>query len=214
MTHPSVGAPGDPYRYGVYLRPDPHTCQAVTAVTAQLRAQYGLVSAGAFPPHATLIGSQHVPGGEDDLVDALTTGLAGTSSFLVHNAGVRNQGVGVVFDVHCLADGTTSNEELVNLAGVVDASAGPLVTPAPHPALPRFERATFHAHLSLASHDLYDRADLREEVQAYIRGLSVQHPATFVADTVTLYRTRSDDWAGRWWRSLTWTHVHTWRLGR
>jgi hypothetical protein len=31
-------------------------------------------------------------------------------------------------------------------------------------------------------------------------------------DTVALYRTRSDDWTGRWWTTLTWEHVHTWRL--
>ena len=41
-------------RYGVFLRPDPATSVAVTQITGQLRAQYGLVSAGAFPPHVTL----------------------------------------------------------------------------------------------------------------------------------------------------------------
>jgi hypothetical protein len=212
MTHPSVGAPGDPYRYGVYLRPDPRTCLAVTAVTAQLRAQYGLISAGAFPPHATLIGSQHVPGPEADLVDALSRTLEGRQSFAVHNAGVRAQGVGVVFDVHHLADGATVNPDLVNLAAAVDAAASPLVTQVANPAPQPFDRARFHGHLSLASHDMFDRSDLREEVEAYIRALPVDHPDTFTADTVTLYRTRSVDWTGRWWRTLTWTHVHTWRL--
>ena len=45
------------FRFGVFLRPDPKTCAAVTQITSQLRAQYGLVSAGAFPPHITLAGS-------------------------------------------------------------------------------------------------------------------------------------------------------------
>ena len=45
------------FRFGVFLRPDPKTCAAVTQITNQLRAQYGLVSAGAFPPHITLAGS-------------------------------------------------------------------------------------------------------------------------------------------------------------
>jgi hypothetical protein len=31
-------------RHGVFLRPDPLTCAAVTRITTQLRAQYGLVS--------------------------------------------------------------------------------------------------------------------------------------------------------------------------
>src|SRR4029450_14112930 len=37
-------------RFGVFLRPDPKTCAAVTQITSQLQAQYGLVSAGGFPP--------------------------------------------------------------------------------------------------------------------------------------------------------------------
>ena len=45
------------FRFGVFLRPDPKTCAAVTHITNQLRAQYGLVSAGAFPTHITLAGS-------------------------------------------------------------------------------------------------------------------------------------------------------------
>jgi hypothetical protein len=45
------------FRFGVFLRPDPKTCAAVTQITGQLRAQYGLISAGAFPPHVTLAGS-------------------------------------------------------------------------------------------------------------------------------------------------------------
>jgi len=44
-----AAARSDPYRRGVYLRPDPHTCSLVTALTGRLRAQYGLVSAGASP---------------------------------------------------------------------------------------------------------------------------------------------------------------------
>ncbi|HEY8720328.1 2'-5' RNA ligase family protein [Pengzhenrongella sp.] len=212
MTHASIGAPGDPYRYGVYLRPDPRTCQAVTTVTDQLRAQYGLISAGAFPPHATLIGSQHVAGAEADLVEAVTKALDGFVPFTVHNAGVRAQGVGLVYDVHHLADGRTVNEDLMNLAATVDGAAAPMVTSAANPEPHRFDSTTFHGHLSLASHDLYARADLRDEVEEYVRGLSAPHPASFAGDTVTMYRTRSDDWTGRWWQTLTWTHVHTWRL--
>lgn len=55
-------------------------------------------------------------------------------------------------------------------------------------------------------------APLRDEVIEYVRALPVSCPEEFPGDTVTLYRTRSDDWTGRWWRTLTWEHVHTWRL--
>ena len=75
-------------RYGVFLRPDPLTCAAVTRITTQLRAQYGLVSAGAFPPHATLAGSLSLTDGPEPLLAALDGVLEPARGFEVHNAGV------------------------------------------------------------------------------------------------------------------------------
>ncbi|MDP4501275.1 2'-5' RNA ligase family protein [Nonomuraea turcica] len=212
MTQRFARATGDPYRYGVYLRPDPVTCAAVTAVTGQLRAQYGFVSAGAFPPHATLVGSRHITAPVDIIKDAVTEGLSGIRAFTVYNAGIRRQGVGLVYDVHHLADATTPNQAFVELAAAVDKAIVPLMTPAPNPDEHRFDPATFQAHLSLASHDLYERPDLRQEVEEYARGLRVDHPDRFSGNTVSLYRTHSDDWTGRWWHTLTWEHLHTWQL--
>lgn len=212
MTNYPGNAVGDPYRYGVYLRPDPRTCLAVTTVTTQLRAQYGLVSAGAFPPHATLAGTQHLGRDEGAIIEAVTAALAPLSAFTVHNAGIRGSGTGFVYDVHHLADGRTPNEDLVALAVAVDAALGPLRLPAEAPQPHLFDRSAFVAHLSLASHDLYARGDLHDEVRDYIHGLGVEVPADFPGDTVALYRTRSDDWSGRWWRSLSWEHLRTWKL--
>ncbi len=210
MTRFSAAAPGDPYRYGVYLRPDPRTCLAVTTVTTALRAQFGIVSAGAFPPHATLVGSQHLGRDEDVIVRAVSAALAPLASFPVVNAGVRRPG-GVIYDVHHLADGTP-NLPLVELAAAVDAAVAPLRLPADDPEPNLFDRHRFQAHLSLASHDLYERPDLTDEVEEFVRGLGIEVPATFPGDTVALYRTSSDDWSGRWWRTMTWEHLHTWRL--
>ncbi|MEV5841094.1 2'-5' RNA ligase family protein [Streptomyces sp. NPDC051985] len=207
-------AAGDPYRYGVYLRPDPATCAAVTAVTGQLRAQYGFVSAGAFPPHATLVGSRHIPVPEAEITAAVTRALDGATAFTVHNAGVRRQGVGLVYDVAHLADGTTPNTAFTELAARVDEAVVPLQAPAPNPADHSFDATAFRPHLSLLSHDMYVRPDLLEEADEYVRGLPVSFPDSFPGDTVTLYRTASEDWTGRWWTTLTWAHVHTWRLPR
>lgn len=216
VPHPSVNdrfaaAPADPYRFGVYLRPDPHTCMAVTQLTGQLRAQYGLVSAAAFPPHATLVGSQHLDVPTADVVKAVSAALAGASAFPVHNSGIVPMGHGYVYDVHHLPDGSP-NDAFVELAAAVDDAVAPLVTPAPNPDPHHFDRERFRAHLSLASHDLMVRPDLVDEVGEFLRGLPVEPPAAFAGDTVALYRTRSDDWTGRWWTTLTWEHVHTWRF--
>lgn len=201
----------DPYRYGVYLRPDARTCRAVTVVTDQLRAQYGLVSAGAFPPHATLVGSQ--PFGRDvtEVVQALTTLLADRPAFDVHNAGVRGQGIGYVYDVAERPDGTL-NQDFVQLAADVDAAVDPFRRTMDSPPSNDFLPEKWRAHLSLASHDLYGRPDLRDEVGAFIRDLDIDVPSGFRGDTVVLYRTASPDWSGRWWHTMTWEHVHTWTL--
>ncbi len=207
-----AAAPGDPYRWGVYLRPDPHTCSLVTTLTGHLRAQYGLVSAGAFPPHATLVGSQHVVVPAVEIVAAVATAVRDRPAFEVHNAGIRPLGHGFVYDVHHLADGVTPNASFVDIATAVDAALAPLVTHAPNPKSHTFDLEHFRAHLSLASHDLQQWPHLHDEVQEYLRAVPADPPRAFRGDTVALYRTRSDDWSGRWWRTLTWEHVHTWRL--
>ncbi|MBZ4487541.1 2'-5' RNA ligase family protein [Microbacterium sp. cx-55] len=201
----------DPFRYGIYLRPDARTCRAVTVVTDQLRAQYGLLSAGAFPPHATLVGSQPFGFAEPDVIDAVTTLLRSQRSFDVHNAGIRPQGRGYVYDVSENPDGGV-NEEFVRLARDIDATVAPFRRPMNSPLPNDFEPDVFHAHLSLASHDLYVRPDLYAEVGEFIRELDVPVPAGFVGRTVVMYRTACADWSGRWWQTMTWEHIRTWRL--
>ncbi|MCJ1715809.1 2'-5' RNA ligase family protein [Curtobacterium sp. VKM Ac-2922] len=212
-THPAKRPldAGDPYRYGVYLRPDARTCRAVTVVTDQLRAQYGLVSAGAFPPHATLVGSQPFGGDIADVEAALTTLLRDRPAFDVHNAGVREQGIGYVYDVAERPDGSV-NQDFVRLAADVDAAVAPFRVPMHSPLSNDYDPEHWRGHLSLASHDLYGRPDLHDEVGAFIRDLGVDVPSGFRGDTVVLYRTASPDWSGRWWHTMTWEHVRTWTL--
>ena len=134
-------------RYGVFLRPDPLTCAAVTRITAQLRAQFGLVSAGAFPPHATLAGSLPLAGPPE---------LPPAAPFTVHNRGLAWLNGGLVYDVH--------GPEIEQLAAVVDATVRPLLQPASGLTADLYEPDCWHAHLSLGSHDLAARPDLHEEV--------------------------------------------------
>ncbi|HSP01722.1 MAG TPA: hypothetical protein VLN90_09725, partial [Thioalkalivibrio sp.] len=66
--------------------------------------------------------------------------------------------------------------------------------------------------LSLASHDLSDRHDLRDEVEEYLRAIPMEVPATFMAEWITLFRFHSGNWNGDWWHDLTWQHVRSWKL--
>jgi hypothetical protein len=187
-------------RYGVFLRPDPLTCAAVTRITGQLRAQFGLVSAGAFPPHATLAGSLPLAGPPE----ALTGALASVAAFPVRNHGLAWLNGGLVYDVHGL--------EMEHLAATVDAAVRPLLEPAPGLPADLFEPGRWHAHLSLGSHDLAVRPDLHDEVEEYVRGLAIEVPREFHAEIVAVYRLEHETWAGSWWHAMTWEHVRSLRL--
>ena len=191
-------------RYGVFLRPDPLTCAAVTRITGQLRAQFGLVSAGAFPPHATLAGSLPLAGPPEELTRALDAALRSVAPFTARNDGLAWLNGGLVYDVH--------GEAMTELAAAVGAVVRPLLAPAPGRAADRFERERWHAHLSLGSHDLAARPDLHDEVEAYVRGLAVEVPAQFPAEVVAVYRLEHETWTGAWWRAMEWEHVRSLRL--
>ena len=182
-------------RYGVFLRPDPLTCAAVTRITGQLRAQYGLVSAGAFPPHATLAGSLPLAGPPE---------LPPAAPFTVRNHGLAWLNGGLVYDVH--------SEAMAGLAATVDAAVRPLLTSAPGLPADTFEPERWRAHLSLGSHDLAARPDLHDEVEAYVRGLAVEVPAEFPAEVIAVYRLEHATWTGDWWRAMEWEHVRSLRL--
>jgi hypothetical protein len=187
-------------RYGVFLRPDPLTCAAVTRITAQLRAQFGLVSAGAFPPHATLAGSLPLARPPE----ALARALAPVAPFTVRNHGLAWLDGGLVYDVH--------GDQLEALAATVDAAVRPLLVPAAGLPADLFEPGRWRAHLSLGSHDLAARPDLHDEVEDYVRGLAVEVPAEFLAEVVAVYRLEHENWTGTWWRGMEWEHVRSLRL--
>jgi hypothetical protein len=112
------------FRFGVFLRPDPKTCAAVTQITTQLRAQYGLISASAFPPHVTLAGSLPVVVPLAELIQLIGFVLRRAPRFTVQNLGVRRLGdSALAYDVSAL-DGAP-NRRLNDLAGAVDSVVDP-----------------------------------------------------------------------------------------
>lgn len=197
-------------RYGVFLTPDPATCLAVTTITAALRAQYGFVSAGAFPVHATLAGSLPLAVSEEVLIETIGGVVAQHAPFPVQNAGVRVLGSAVIYEVDAI-DGAP-NAPLRALAAAVDAAVRPLLAPTSGFPADVHTPDRFHAHLSLASHELLSRGDLIDEVAHFTTALPVDVPAVFDGDTVTLYRFEHPTWGDGWWRAMTWDHLHTWRL--
>ena len=201
------------YTWGVYLRPDPLTCKAIHEITELCKKQFGIVSAAAFAPHATLAGAVPSDASAEEFIALLDPLLTSTPAFPVFNAGITRGNPTIYYDIDRLENGE-KNAPLHDLAVAVNDVIAPLTAYKPGDWIQPFEPDTFWAHFSLASHDLRKRADLREEVEEFIRAIPIDYSRTFTAETVTLFRFHSADWNSEWWYDLTWEHIRSWRLLR
>ena len=201
----------DDVRYGVFLLPDARTSAAVTVVTTCLRAQFGLVSAGRFPPHMTLAGSLAPAVEEAGLLDAVAAVAERRGPVPIWNAGPQRLGSGIAYDVHDGRDGEP-NVALVDLAVDVMDVVRPLIGPTVGPPADIHAREDWRGHLSLASHDLIDRPELRAEVEEFVEQLAQPYPATFVATRMAVFRQHHGDWGPRWWAEFSWEHVRSFAL--
>lgn len=202
----------DDVRYGVFLLPDAKTSAAVTTITGSLRAQFGVVSAGRFPPHITLAGSLPLRVSEADLTAVVREVAGRHSPTPVTNAGVKQLwGSVVAFDVHANGCGRP-NVALVDLAVDTIDVVRPLLRPTPHLAADLHPREDWHGHISLASHELADRPELRDEVELFVRLLDTPYPDHFTAARLAVYRFHHRDWTGDWWTDFSWEFVCAYAL--
>lgn len=197
-------------RYGIFLRPDPATCWAVTQITTALRQQFGLVSAGAYPPHMTLIGNLATHASSDQLVARLDPVFSSVAPITVFNSGVQRQGDGYEYNVDLDRDATRPNGDLGVIAADTMAAVLPLSIAVDDLLTTPVEEYVFAGHLGLASHDLKVNHHLTDEVGEFIDGLPVITPPSFVARWYSLFEFCADDWQGQWWQSLTWRNVRSW----
>ncbi|MFJ8536151.1 hypothetical protein [Streptomyces sp. NPDC093591] len=203
--------PSTPYRYGVFLRPDPTTCALLAQLHLLMKQQYGLVSCAAFPPHATLAGSMHTLADPTEVADRVGEALRGTRQFTVYNSGFEQGTQGVSYNVHDLPDGTV-NRPMADLILTAHKAFDGISLPPDHFPFIDIEPAEFRAHLSVVAHEMLLRPDLLPEVTEFVERLGWQPPASFTAETVSLFRFHSPDWQGHWWTTLTWEHVRSWTL--
>ena len=142
---------------------------------------------------------------EDELLTAVGGVVRRRPSFAVQNNGIGRLGDSVVYDVHDL-DGAPN----ASLTGLVDDLA-PVLRPLLRPStgLPPDLRTgdDWRGHLSLASHELLGQADLRAEVEAFVRQLDVPCPGRFRAATITVYRFLIPTWDGPWWATMRWERM-------
>ncbi len=198
-------------RFAFYLRPSAEMCRAQAEIHDLLERQYGLIAAGKFMPHATLKGTFEAIADEAEITRVLDRVVAGRQAFPVYNAGVIEQNRrGIMLSIHHLPDGRV-NQPLYDLhAAAIDAMQ-PLAAPVSDEVAKRepiYDR--FHAHLTLAMADIPPFAF--DDIYAFVRDLEPIGPQIFTAEYFHLYAFESDDWNGRWWETLTWRLLHSWRL--
>jgi len=128
----------------------------------------------------------------------------------VQNNGIALLGDSVVYDVHDL-DGAP-NTRLIALMEDLAPAVRPLLRPSTGLPPDLRRRGDWRGHLSLASHELSGQAELRAEVEAFVRQLDLPYPSRFAATTVTVHRFFSAGWAGPWWTTLRWERVTSLRL--
>ena len=197
-------------RYGIYLRPDPRTCWIQAQISVALRQQFGLVSAAAFPPHATLVGNLRTDLHAEQIINLLNPIFESTQTFPVHNKGIERSKSAWLYNVDETPEGER-NEALLAIAEAVIAAVKPHALPMTDHLVSDLDEYRFWGHLSLASHDLLVNPTLSDEVGEFIAALPLEPPATFEARYFSLFSFEAD-WQNEWWHSLTWKHLHSWRL--
>lgn len=200
-------------RHGTFLLPDARTSAAVTRITTYLRAQFGFVSAGRFPPHVTLAGSLSLAVAETELVAVVRAVASRHQPVAMVNAGPQQLWESVLaFDVHHDVDGMP-NAGLVDLAVDVMEAVRPLLTPSEHLPADVHDRADWYGHLSLARHDLFDRPERLNLIEQFVHELAEPFPEHFEASRLGVFRFHHADWTGTWWTDFRWELVELVELG-
>ena len=201
------------YRYGLFLRPPATLARVQADVHALLRAQYGLVAAGAFPPHMTILGhvATHAP--DERVIDAAAEAVAGVPPVHLFNRGLALHHGGICHDIGSLRSGEP-NPELLNLFRRAKSAFEPLLAelPGEYRGGVRDEEK-FYGHMSLAAHDLALRPDLTQEVLRFLEELDIAAAGDYVVDTATLYKFEtSTGWDAQWWEGMRWRHLRSFAL--
>lgn len=198
-------------RYGFYLRPSFAMSRAQCEMHDILRRQFGLEVGGKFMPHATIMSFFRSDASISEISAALDTAVAPHAPYVVTNNGPIPHGRNsVTLDVQHNEDGST-NAAMQAVHESVYAALEPLLHPDCEFAFGNWRGEKFRAHLTLAMADIPDA--MFDEVFEFVRCAGEIGPRQFQAEYFHLYAFQSDDWGGKWWNTLTWQDLKSWKLG-
>ncbi|MGI8485357.1 MAG: 2'-5' RNA ligase family protein [Thermomicrobiales bacterium] len=198
-------------RFGFYLRPSYAMSRAQAEMHDLFKRQFGLITAGAFMPHATVKGFFRSDATIAELKTALDQVMAERPAFIVVNNGPIAFGrSSIVLNIHQDEFGET-NHRLQSLHEDAFAALLPFVHPECNFTPVEGSGTLFFAHLTLMQS--IPRPDFFDEVFAFVQDAEPIGPRRFTAEYLHLYAFRSDDWEGNWGATLTWEMLHSWKLG-
>ena len=208
-----LSMPGGVYmsdvRYGFYLRPSLEMCRAQAEIHDLLERQYGLVAAGKFMPHATIKGFFASRADVTEIVAAIDSAMGEHHPFPVQNRGLYAFGTSaIVLNIHQLP-GAEENQPLLEFHQSSVAKILPFVHPNCSFTLGETSQP-FLAHLTLAMADIPPQAF--DEIHEFLKTSEPIGPNHFLAEVFTLWSFRSEDWNGKWWETLKWKLIHSWKL--
>ena len=202
------------YRYGLYLRPPAVISRIQSEIHELMKRQYGLVSAGAFPPHMTILGHVATRDDHQEVIDAATAAMDGVHAVRIFNRGLgATPGHGIGHIVGSLPNGDP-NPALVDLFRRASQHLDPLRVPVEGEYKPGVRKeADFYGHMTLAAHDLTLRPELFDEVFAFLSELDIGARGEYICDTAALYVYETNSgWDGKWWETMTWTLLKSFHL--
>lgn len=203
-------------RYGVFLRPSAALIQESLRAYRITAEQFGFRAANAYPPHITLVGSIALDPerSESDLVSAVDGAISGVAPIPI-----KNLGMALMEDRSILCqmiDHDAGALRLPDLMGALLDAVRPIrVFPSTDETAAQRQNdapENFRAHLSLISHDGKHFPELSEECFSVLEEIGIGAPSEWIGEWVTLYRLESDDWTDRYWRTMTWEIVKSWKL--
>jgi 2'-5' RNA ligase len=175
-----------------------------------LRRQFGVKVGGQFMPHATIKGFYKSDAPAEEMIAKLDPVMAAYAPFPVYNAGpVKFKKAGIVLDIQHMPDGRRNDALQAVHEATLDALL-PLVAEDCNFTWNDWVRERFHAHLTLAMADI--PAFAFDEIYDFIIELGTVSPCVFTAEAFHLYAFESDDWRGKWWETMSWSLLHSWRL--
>lgn len=204
------------FRYGVFLRPPAPLASLTTSLFALMRSQFGFTAAAAYPPHVTLVGNVAIDVTEREFLRAVAGAADGIEAVTLQCSGPHVRSTSDIvfsFDVN---DGSFGARAIVELVDKLFKVVTPIrVFPVTDRriATRRLEGAeNFAAHLTIVGHDGEDDAAITEEAEDFLRSLRIEVDPSYTFDTVSVYRMRSDDWSNRYWETMNWALLRSFRL--